>query len=267
MPIIELSDPTDLRVADYYGVRDPELVRRRGLFIAEGRQVVGQLLAGRRFPVQSVLLTDTARHALSDVLSSRPEVPIFVVPAGLVRDVSGFHIHQGCLAIGARVPEPSWQQVSSGATRLLALEAVGNPDNVGGLFRNASAFGVRGVLLSPGCADPLYRKAIRTSMGAALEIPFTLLPTWLEALQQLRSDGWAVVAATPSFSGEPLRQIAEVLRGRQVVIVLGHEGNGLSDKALDVCEMRARIPMGDGIDSLNVSVAAAIILYELARDA
>jgi tRNA G18 (ribose-2'-O)-methylase SpoU len=266
VPILELTDPGDPRIADYHGVRDPDLVRQGGIFIAEGRQVVGQLMAGRRFPVRSVLLTETAREALADVLATRPEVPVFVVPSPLVRELAGFHIHQGCLAIGTRRPARSWHEVASPATHLLALEAVGNPDNIGGLFRNARAFGTGGVLLGPGCADPLYRKAIRTSMGAALEVPFATVAEWPQALTALRSDGWAVVAATPSGGALPVRQAAARLENRRVVVVLGHEGTGLSAEALKVCEIRARVPMTAGVDSLNVAAAAAVILYEFGRD-
>lgn len=266
MPIIHLSDPGDPRVADYHGVRNPALVRQGGFFIAEGRQVVGQLLTGRRFPVRSVLVTDPARRALDRELSARSDLPVYLVPPALVQELTGFHIHQGCLAVGVRTAGASWREIAGGATRLLALEAVGNPDNVGGLFRNARAFGAGGVLLGPGCADPLYRKAIRTSMGAALQVPFAPLPEWPDELCALRSDGWAVVAATPSADAQPLGEAAGALRGRRVAIVLGHEGDGLSAGALGACEIRARIPMAAGIDSLNVAAAAAIILYELTRD-
>ena len=171
MPIIELDDPGDQRVANYQGVRDPELVRRGDIFIAEGRQIVSELLTAQRFPVQSVLVTKTARHALADALSAHPQLPVYVVPPQLVHEIAGFHIHQGCLAIGSREVGASWQEIATTTSRLLVLEGVGNPDNVGGIFRNARAFSAGGVLLGPGCADPLYRKAIRTSMGATLDMP------------------------------------------------------------------------------------------------
>lgn len=265
MPIIELTDPGDPRLADYRSVRDPELARTGGIFIAEGRQVVSQLLAGHRFPARSVLVTDATRRALATDLADRPDLPVYLVPPTLVHEVAGFHIHQGCLAVGARLPLPSWRNVADGASRLLALEAVGNPDNVGGLFRNARAFCAGGVLLGPGCADPLYRKSIRTSMGGALQVPFAQPADWPGVLKTLRTEGWKVVGATPAPAARPLRDAAATLARERVVIVLGHEGKGLTGAALDASSEHVRIPMVPGVDSLNVATVGAIFLYELAR--
>ena len=269
MPIVELRDAADPRVADYRGVRDPALALEGRYFIAEGRQVVAELLEGGRFPARSVLVTPAARDALGDALArglaARPGLPVYLAPPALVQDLSGFHIHQGCLAIGERRDDPPWQQVAA-ATRLLVLEAVGNPDNVGGLFRNARALGAGGVLLGPGCADPLYRKAIRTSMGAALAVPFARVDDLRATLAALGGEGRATVAATPSPRARPVREVAAAVGSRPVALVLGHEGDGLSPAALDACEMHARIPMVAGVDSINVSAAAAVMLYELDRD-
>lgn len=267
MPIVELHDATDARVGDYRGVRDPALARTGGYFVAEGRQVVAELLAGARFPPRSVLVTPAARDALGDTLEAaldaRPDLPVYLAPPALVQALSGFHIHQGCLAIGERRPDPPWRGVAA-APRLLVLEAVGNPDNVGGLFRNARALGAGGVLLGPGCADPLYRKAIRTSMGAALAVPFAHVADLPAALAALAADGRVVMAATPSPGARPLHEAAVAAAGRAVAVVVGHEGGGLSPETLAACQVHARIPMADGVDSINVATAAAVILYELA---
>jgi tRNA G18 (ribose-2'-O)-methylase SpoU len=269
VPIVELRDTADPRVADYRGVRDPALARGAGYFIAEGRQVVAELLDGVRFPPRSVLVTPAARDALGGALAralaARPALPVYLVPHALVQDLSGFHIHQGCLAIGERRPDPAWQEVAA-ASRLLLLEAVGNPDNVGGLFRNARALGAGGVLLGPGCADPLYRKAIRTSMGAALTVPFARVDDLAGTIAALAAAGHATVAATPSLRARTARATAAAIGDRPVALVLGHEGDGLSAAALEACEMHARVPMTAGVDSINVSVAAAVLLYELARN-
>jgi tRNA G18 (ribose-2'-O)-methylase SpoU len=177
--------------------------------------------------------------------------------------VAGFNFHRGCLAIGVRPPARNWRSVTANARRLAVLERVGDVDNVGSIFRNAAAFGTDAVLLQPDCADPLYRKAIRTSMAASLTIPFATVP-WPDALRELNGTGWATVAMTPASEAPSLRSVAAAISGRRVAIVLGHEGEGLSEEALAACRHRARIVMARGVDSVNVATAAAIALYELA---
>ena len=145
-------------------------------------------------------------------------------------------------------------------------ERVGNPDNVGSIFRSAAAFGVDGVLLQADCADPWYRKAIRTSMAASLTMPFAT-PPWPDALRELSSSGWATVAMTPAGDAPLLRDVAATLTARRVAIVLGHEGEGLTEAALRVCSHCARIPIVDRVDSLNVATAAAVALYEICNGA
>jgi tRNA G18 (ribose-2'-O)-methylase SpoU len=149
------------------------------------------------------------------------------------------------------------------AQRAIALERVGNADNVGSVFRSASAFGLDAVLLERHCIDPLYRKAIRTSMGAALTMPFAAAEPWPDMLRELAQAGWVAVAMTPSSAARPLREVAEHVAGRPFLVVAGHEGDGLSEAALEACELHARIPMMNNVDSLNVATAAAIALYEL----
>jgi tRNA G18 (ribose-2'-O)-methylase SpoU len=147
----------------------------------------------------------------------------------------------------------------------VAIERVGDADNVGSIFRNATALGVDGVLLGPACADPLYRKAIRTSMGTALRLPFAVPDPWPDALRESGAAGWAVVAMTPAVDADPLATVAAAVAGRPLILVLGHEGEGLSDGALEAAGYRARIPMAAGVDSVNVATAAAIALYEVSR--
>ncbi len=186
--------------------------------------------------------------------------------------ITGFNIHRGCLAIGERPGPRSWREVMTGARRAIALERIANADNVGSVFRSAAAFGVDAVLLERTCTDPLYRKAIRTSMGATLTMPFAEAEPWPEVLRELAGAGpvlsdrpWVVLAMTTSPDAPPLREIAADLSSHPVVIVVGHEGDGLSDAALAACTHRARIPMTSNVDSLNVATAAAIAMYELRR--
>jgi tRNA G18 (ribose-2'-O)-methylase SpoU len=150
--------------------------------------------------------------------------------------------------------------VVAGARRVIALERIANADNVGSVFRSAAAFGIDAVLLERTCTDPLYRKAIRTSMGAALTMPYAEAEPWPEVLRELGRNGWVVIGMTPSPTALPIRPLALTLSDRPVAVVVGNEGEGLSDAA---CTHRARIPMTSSVDSLNVATAAAIALYDL----
>jgi len=275
VPIIRTDDPADPRLADYRGVSDADLAARQGIFIAEGRLVVRRLLASSTFTTRSVLVTEAAFASLADTLARRPGVPVLLVRQGVMNAIAGFDIHRGCLAIGER-PEPApWREIVEQPPTpsfqlprvIVVLERVANADNVGGVFRSASAFGAGAVLLDPSTVDPLYRKAIRTSMGAALQVPFARAEPWPGTVTELRQLGFAVVAMTPSAGAQPLRETVATVAGRPVAIVLGHEGDGLTAGALAACEFQARIPMSAGVDSLNVATAAAIALYEFARSA
>ena len=265
VPVTRLDEKSGDLLADYRNVPDPALMARRGLFVAEGRLVVTRLLASRRHVIRSVLVTDTAFASIRDALAGRADVDVYVVPQDVMNGIIGFNIHRGCLALGERPPLPPWRDVACNARTLLALERIGNADNVGSLFRNAAAFGVDGVLLGPACADPLYRKAVRTSMAAALSTPFAPIaePEWPAALDDLKSDGWLTIGMTPDATAGALRDIAAEARGRRWVLVVGHEGEGLTTAALTRVQYRARIPMAPEIDSLNVATAAAVALYEL----
>ena len=264
MVVMRLDDADDDLLADYRNVPDPELVARRGLFVAEGRLVVTRLLGATHLVTRSVLVTDRAYDAIRDPIDARPEVTVHVVSQHVMNGITGFDIHRGCLALGERPPARDWRELTRGS-RLVALERVGNADNVGAIFRNSAAFGVDGVLLGPACADPLYRKAIRTSMAAALTLPFAHADGWPGMLRDLRSSGWKVIGLTPDPKAAAIGDVAAAVRGRPCAVVLGHEGEGLTSDALDACDLAARIPMAGGTDSLNVATAAAVALYELTR--
>jgi tRNA G18 (ribose-2'-O)-methylase SpoU len=179
--------------------------------------------------------------------------------------VGGFNLHRGCLALAERPSRPSWAELAGRATRLVVLEAVGDADNVGAIFRCAAAFGAGAVLLGPSCADPLYRKAIRTSMAATLSVPFARAEPWPDALAALAAMQWNVVGLTPRADAPPLWEAAAAGRRRRVALVVGHEGDGLSPSALRACTALARIPMAPGVESLNVAVSVGVALYELTR--
>jgi len=261
-----IEDVDDPRIADYRNIPDAELIRERGLFVAEGRLVVRRLLTESTLTAKSVLVTEPAMRALSDALESRPEVPVLLAAPAVVNSITGFNVHRGCLAVGER-PEPrEWQELARGARLVVLLERVANADNVGAVFRNAAAFGADAVLLDEATTDPLYRKAIRTSMGAALVMPFGRVASMRDVLDELREAGFATVALTPSASALPLPSVVEAAAARPVAMILGHEGEGLTESALEACEYHARIPISSDVDSLNVATASAVALYEFNGD-
>jgi tRNA G18 (ribose-2'-O)-methylase SpoU len=258
-----VRDPTDPRLDVFRNIPDAELIRRRGVFVAEGRRVVERLLTESPFVARALMLTETARESMADLVASRPDVPAYVVSQAVMDIVAGFHIHRGCLALG-EYPQPRpWPEVIAGARTVLVLERIANPDNVGGIFRSAAAFAADAVLLDGATTDPLYRKAIRTSMGATLAVPFARAEPWPAALDGLRARGVATVAMTPAASALALNAVVEAVGERPVALVLGHEGDGLSGPALAVCEFHARIPVASRVDSLNVAAAAAIALFAM----
>jgi tRNA G18 (ribose-2'-O)-methylase SpoU len=228
--------------------------------VAEGRLVVRRLLSHSRFAVRSVLVTPPARAALADVL--REDIPTYVVPQAMMNGLTGFNMHRGCLAIAERPPISTLSDgMLASARRVLALEGVNNPDNIGGLFRSAAAFGVDLVVLGPGCGDPLYRKAIRTSMAAALQVPFVDAGTWPDAVTRLRSHGLHVIALTPAPDARALSECPRAQR--RIALLAGAEGAGLTTAAMEVADERVRIPISGDVDSLNVAVAVSIALHAL----
>ena len=263
MNVIYVDDPADTRLSDFRAASDPELARTRRLFIAEGRRVVQRLLTSSVFETRAVLVTPSAMKSIEEAVAARRGVPVYIVPKDVMDDVAGFNFHRGCLAAGERPPRVEWRTCIAKTRRVVVLERVGDADNVGAIFRSAAAFGAGAVLLDSSCADPLYRKAIRTSMGAALMIPFAEADPWPAMLGALAAEGWAVVALTPTVDAMPLREFSSATRPQRVAFVLGHEGDGLTEGALAACEYRVRIPIRPSVDSLNVATAAAIALYEL----
>ena len=255
---IRIDSLDDPRVDAYRLIGDQAELVDRNLFVAEGRLVVRRLLDLRQWPIESILLSAAAAENLIDVLANT-NAPIYLVDHTLMNEIAGFNIHRGCLAIGRRPQTPTLDRIAAGPlSRVLVLESVNNPDNVGGLFRSAAAFGVELVVLGPECGDPLYRKAIRTSMAASLVVPFVQAPQWPGAIRELRVDGFTVVALTPNRAAAP---IEEVFRHSKLALLVGSEGSGLSPEAMQAATIRIRIPTTQDVDSLNVTTAASIAMY------
>jgi tRNA G18 (ribose-2'-O)-methylase SpoU len=255
-----LDDP---RLEAYRDIAHPDALHARDLFVAEGRLVVDRLVRGGRHLVHSLLLTETAAAAMAPTLAALdPVTPVFVVPQAVMNDVVGFNIHRGCLGLAARpVPRPfdahPWETYS----RVVVAEGVNNPDNIGSLFRNAAALGTDALVLGPGCADPLYRKAIRTSMAATLSLPWVVTSAWPDALDVLRAAGLTVVACTPDAEAVSLYEASLPTRA---AVLVGAEGDGLTAAARARADLAVRVPMFGDMDSLNVATAAAVVLSALA---
>ncbi len=265
MPVVPVDDVEDGRLADYRTVSDPLLLRERGVFVAESRLVVRELLAHPRFETRSLLVTEAALESLGDLLEGRDDdLPIYVGSRRFLHHIAGFDVHRGCLALGIRPARSADVSLPlPAAQRVVVIEDVGNPDNIGGIFRNALAFGAECVLLSPRCSDPLYRKAIRVSIGATLRLPFGYVDDWPAGLERLRAAGLTLVALTPEAAAIDIAGLASRKPGR-VALLLGTEGPGLSEAAKARADLCVRIPIAPGTDSLNVATAAGIALHRLA---
>ena len=265
MPHVQrIDEPDDPRLKPYLHLTDPALRRGyeagEGLFIAEGALVLDRL-SRSPYPIRSVLVTDRATRRVTDLLGG-VDADVFQVSEELARRITGFHLHRGVLACGARLPLPRFDQVAEASHRLLALEDIADQTNMGALFRNAAALGADAVLLSPGCCDPLYRRSVRVSMGASLVLPFAYVDPWPEGLGRLGTTH-EVLALTPSAEAESIDDIAGLIRSSPLALLLGTEGEGLSAAAQALSRRRVRIPMTERADSLNVATAAAVALSHL----
>lgn len=260
--MVPITDPDDPRIEPYRQVRERDLVGRAGRFIAEGEVVLGRLLVQSRHRPLSLLLAERRMGKLAPLVGALdPAVPVYVAPQAVMDAVVGFPIHRGILALAERAPALTPAQLLDAQApnaAVLALVGVSNHDNMGGLFRNAAAFGAGAVLLDAGCCDPLYRKAIRVSVGAALTVPFARAEAGDDLAGLLESRGFTPLALSPAGG----TRLSDLQRPERPALILGPEGPGLPLDMLARCRTVA-IPMAPGFDSLNVSVAAAVALHHL----
>jgi tRNA G18 (ribose-2'-O)-methylase SpoU len=263
--LVPVFEPGDPRLADYRDLRDVQLRRHLeaegGLFLAEGEKVVRRAIEAG-YTARSFLMSERWLAGLSDVLDASP-APCFVVSEALAEQVTGFHVHRGALASLERRPLPTVGDVLAGARTILVLEDLVDHTNVGAILRSGAALGVDAVVLSPRCADPLYRRAIKVAMGAVFSLPWTRLDDWYDALPTLGSTGFTTVALTLAPDAVPLEDAVAGLD--RVALVLGSEGHGLSPRWEGSADRRAIIPIREGIDSLNVAAATAVACYVTAR--
>jgi len=261
-----VTDADDPRLADYTRLTDvslrTHLESEHGLFIAEGTKVITRAVAAG-YPVRSVLVAEGRLVDLPALPATT--APVYVVPDEIAERLTGYRVHRGALASLCRTPLPDPVALYATARRVIVLEDLVDHANVGAIFRCAAALGVDAVILSPRCADPLYRRAVKVSMGAVFAIPYARMTGWYEGLDGLRAAGFRLLALTPDQAAAPIGEIAP---GERIALLLGTEGDGLSSHWRHVADQAVRIPMhpgalAAGVDSLNVVAAAAIACHLL----
>ncbi|MER8423904.1 RNA methyltransferase [Mesorhizobium sp. M0228] len=257
---IRIDDPQDPRVAAYLDIRERDLAGRQGRFVAEGKVVLDTLLAARRFEAESVLVLENRLAGLDDVLRKAPAgLPIYVASSEIMDRIAGFHMHRGILAIGrkgAAISAEALLGALPARALIVVLVGIANHDNMGSIFRNAAAFGADAVLLDPTCCDPLYRKAIRVSVGAALKVPFASFADAAGCIAILDQQGFSQFALSPRGQID----IRDAKRNERLALYLGTEGEGLPESLLARLQT-LRIGMAQDFDSLNVAAASAIALH------
>ena len=265
--VCDINDPNDTRL-DYFRDlnsidRRPDLPTGKGLVIAEGVLVVQRMLASPFRPL-AFLGTDRRLDELRADLAGCP-APYYRVSAEVMAQVVGFHLNRGVLAAARREPDRSLKQVVDGARTVVVLEGVNDHENLGAIFRNAAGLSVDAVVFGTGCADPLYRRAVRVSMGHALLVPYARAADWPADLKTLQQMGFRLLAMTPDPDAAPLPEAMTAVQSERAAVLVGAEGPGLSRAALRASDLWVRIPMSRGTDSLNVATAAAVAFYERAR--
>jgi tRNA G18 (ribose-2'-O)-methylase SpoU len=261
--LIVIDDPDDPRVGAYRDVRERDLVGREGLFIAEGETVLRTLIHASPHTPQSLLIDVKRVAALTPLIEALDaDIPVYVAGQAVLDAIAGFHIHRGILAVGRRAAEPTLDDLLAAAPARATVVVpcgISNHDNMGGIFRNAAAFGAHAVLLDADCCDPLYRKAIRVSVGAALVTPWARFARGADIPEMLERNGFTPLALSPAAD----ERLIDLEPPARAAVILGTEGEGLSPQLL----ARARtvgIPMASGLDSLNVAATSALVLHHLA---
>jgi tRNA G18 (ribose-2'-O)-methylase SpoU len=266
MPYVPVTDPADPRLADYRALHDPAgrvaYERAAGVFVVEGALAIERLLASA-YETRSLLVTPAMRDRLAP--HGEPDTDVYVGDRDVMAAVAGFDVHRGALAVATRPPPADPAALLAAEVRtVLYLERLNDHENVGGLFRVARALGADAVLLDPETCDPLYRRAVRVSLGHVLHVPFARAASAAEALTLLKQHGFTTYALTPATGAD---DVGEVRPDKRTALLLGAEGPGLTEPTLAAAERRVRIPMRPDVDSLNVVTAAAIALHRLATPA
>lgn len=262
-PTIELTSTEDPRVAEYTGMTDVALRRRleteRGLYMAESSNVIRRAVAAGHTP-RSFLMAPKWLASMDEVTAQFPEVPVYTAPEPLLEGLTGFHLHRGALAAMNRPELPPLSTVLEGARRVAVLEDIVDHTNVGAIFRSAAGIGVDAVLVTPRCADPLYRRSVRVSMGTVFQVPWTRIDPWPGGVQELRERGFVVAGMSLGEGAITLDDLVAE-RHERLALVFGSEGPGLTAATDRMLDRRVTIPMHGGVDSLNVAASSAVAFY------
>ena len=264
--IREITDFSDPALDVYARLTEAQLMNRfdpsKALFIAESPKVIHRALDGGYEPVSMLMERKDIDGSAAEIIARCPDIPVYTADEELLCNLTGYHLTRGVLCAMRRPPLPTLEQTLQGAKRVAVLDNVQNPTNVGAILRSAAARGMDALLLTPGCSDPLYRRAARVSMGTAFQMPWTFFPEgrpWYEQLRELGFKSAALALKDDTLSIDDPRLVAE----EKLALVLGSEGDGLSDAAIDGCDYTVKIPMYHGVDSLNVAAASAVAFWEL----
>ena len=260
--IIAITDFSAPELDIYARLTENQLLNREhpedGLFIAESPKVVERALDGGYEPVSILVEKKHIDGQAADVITRCGDVPVYTAEFDVLTQLTGFQLTRGVLCAMRRKPLPSVPQICSGARRVAVLENVMNPTNVGAIFRSAAALGMDAVLLTPACSDPLYRRAIRVSMGTVFQVPWT----WLDDFSQLRQLGFQTAAMALDENAISIRD-SRLTQAEKLAIVLGTEGDGLAASTIESCDYTVMIPMSHNVDSLNVAAASAVTFWQL----
>lgn len=266
VPVHHVTDARDPRIAEYVSLTDVALRIRHepasGIYIAESAEVIRRAIDAGHRP-RSILMQSNWLERMSDLVNECADVEVYVGEPAVLEEITGFHVHRGALAAMERPPLPELSSVTRSARRLVILEDIVDHTNVGAIFRSAAALGVDAVLVTPRCADPLYRRSVRVSMGTVFQVPWTRIDPWPQQLAELRAAGFTTVALDPGASDAVALDEFAAHAPDRCALILGTEGPGLTPPALSATDVRVRIPMAHGVDSLNVGAAAAVVFWAL----
>ena len=271
--VIEITDFSDPALDVYARLTEGQLKMRaepeKALFIAESPNVIHRALDAGYVPVSLLMERKHIQGQAREIVARCGDIPLFTADLEVLKELTGFPLTRGVLCAMRRRPEPTAEQVCAGARRIAVLEDIMNPTNLGAIFRSAAALGMDAVLLTPACSDPLYRRSVRVSMGTVFQVPWAHIGAELSdwpgpGLEQLRALGFRTAAMALREDSLPV-DAPELMAQEKLAIVLGTEGDGLSDGTIAACDYTVRIPMSHGVDSLNVAAASAVAFWQLGR--
>lgn len=271
--IIEITDFLAPELDVYARLTEVQLLNReypeKGLFIAESPKVIERALNAGCVPVSILVEKKHIEGEAKEIIARCPDIPVYTAEFDVLTQLTGFQLTRGMLCAMRRPKLPTVEEICSGAHRIAILENVMNPTNIGAIFRSAAALNMDAVLLTPACSNPLYRRAIRVSMGTVFQIPWTFFggneASWPDSgMQQLKEMGFKTAAMALNDDSVTIRN-PRLLAEEKLAIILGTEGDGLADETIAQCNYTVRIPMSHGVDSLNVAAASAVAFYQLSQ--